>query len=234
VLLVHVAILAALLASGRVQVAGISEAPAIETFDVVEAKPPPPPPQLPPTTRPRQQEGQASAPNLKSEATPVVAPEPVVSLPPVSPVVATDTPALGSAPTRGAAPMLGPGTGAGGVGTGTGAGGSGNGPGGGGVGGIATGPRQIAGSISRRDYPRELEGSVVAQQVVRLQYTVGADGLVHDCRILQSSGAPLLDQRTCQLYEQRYRYEPARDAAGRPVPITVRAVRSWFRRGGLF
>ncbi|MCW3796609.1 energy transducer TonB [Sphingomonas sp. BN140010] len=231
VLLVHVAILAVLLASGRVPLGGQVQASAIETFDVAET--PPPPPQPPPPERPREQVGQASPPNLKSQATPVVAPDPVVSLPPTTPVIAAEVPAQGAAPTQGAAPIPGPGTGAGGLGNGTGAGGSGSGPGSG-SGGIATGPRQIAGSISRRDYPRELEGSDVPQEVVRLQYTIGADGRVHDCRILQSSGAPLLDQRTCELYEQRYRYEPARDAAGQPVPITVRAVRSWFRRGRLF
>jgi hypothetical protein len=33
------------------------------------------------------------------------------------------------------------------------------------------------------------------------------------------------------LYEQRYRYQPARDRAGQPVPITVRATRSWYIRG---
>jgi len=231
---VHIAILAALLASGRVQVRAQPEAPPIETFEVAQPVPPPPPPVPPPTERPREPDGQASPPNLKSQATPVVAPEPVVSLPPTAPIIAAESPAEGSAPTQGAAPVSGPGTGAGGTGNGTGAGSSNSGPGGGGAGGIAIGPRQIAGSISRRDYPRELEGTAVAQQVVRLQYTIGPDGRVHDCRILQSSGVPLLDQRTCELYEQRYRYEPARDEAGRPVPITVRAMRSWFRRGGLF
>ena len=239
--LVHGALLAALLASGQVRVAPRNEPPAIPTFEVSQPVPPPPPlpPEPQPSARPREQAGQAGAPSLKREATAVVAPEPLVPLPPATPVIAAETPAQGSAPIQGAAPVPGPGTGAGGSGTGPGAGGLGSGAGGGGTGGgsgggIASGPRQIAGSISRRDYPRELEGSEAAQQVVGIQYVIGTDGRVHGCQILQSSGAALLDRRTCELYEQRYRYEPARDAAGRPVPITVRAVRSWYRRGGLF
>ena len=230
----HVAILAVLLASGQVRVTQSEEPQLAQVFDVTATVPPPPLPVPPPPERPREVEGQASPPNLKSEATSVVAPEPVVPLPAVTPVAATEIPEQGSAPTQGAAAVSGPGTGAGGTGTGTGAGGSGSGSSGGGTGGIATGPRQIAGSISRRDYPRELEGSSVTREVVSLQYVIGTDGRVHDCRILQSSGFALLDRRTCELYEQRYLYEPARDADGRPVPITVRAVRSWFRRGGLF
>jgi protein TonB len=53
---------------------------------------------------------------------------------------------------------------------------------------------------------------------------------VRACQVLQSSGSPILDQRTCQLYERRYRYLPARDSSGRPVEITIRAIRSWSLR----
>jgi protein TonB len=68
----------------------------------------------------------------------------------------------------------------------------------------------------------------VPVETIFLQFTIGTDGYVRDCKILKSSGSALLDQRTCSLYESRYRYQPARDAAGRPEQVTVRATRSWF------
>lgn len=230
-MLVHVALLAALILSGRVNVDPAQIASAIRTFDVREVPPPePPPPQIArPQPQPKQAPdpaGAASPPNLRSQATPVTAPPPVIRLPTPSPVAVADTPGTGAQATQGAAPVTGPGTGAGGTGNGNGAGGSGFGGGGGG-GGIAIGPRQIAGRIDRRDYPPQLRDRRVPIERVVLQYRVGTDGFVRDCRILQSSGEPLLDQRTCQLYEQRYRYLPARDASGRPVEITIGAVRTW-------
>ena len=228
VLLVHVALLAGLLASGQVQLDPRADEPPIQAFDVVEPLPPlvrveP----LRPERAPRK-EAEASPPNLKSEAAPVIAPEPAVPLALPTPVLTAETPGTGVQLTQGAAPLAGPGTGAGGLGNGTGAGGSGSGTGAGGGGGVATGPRQIAGSISRRDYPRELRKSDVPVEVIRLQYTIGVDGRVHDCRVTQSSGTPLLDQHTCTLYETRFRYLPARDAAGNPVEITVHGTRSWY------
>lgn len=227
-LLVHLAILGALLASGRVTLPGRVEEPPVETFDVLEPLPPPPnDPPAPEQAQPKE-EGEASPPNLKSEAAPVVAPRPVVPLPVPTPVPAAETPGSGSEPTQGSAAVPGPGTGAGGSGTGTGAGGFGAGPGGG---GLASGPRQIAGSISRRDYPRELRDSQVPVEVIRLEYVIGTDGRVRNCRIVQSSGTPLLDRHTCRLYEQRYRYQPARDSTGRPVEVTIRTTRSWFIAG---
>jgi protein TonB len=173
-----------------------------------------------------------------AQATPIQAVVPKVVLPVVTPVAAAPTPAAGTAPSQGAAPVAGPGTGAGGTGSGTGSGSGGSGPGGGGSAGDGAGrgtaPRQIAGTITRRDYPRALQRSEVPIETINLQFTIGTDGYVRDCKILKSSGSALLDQHTCRLYESRYRYQPARDAAGRPEQVTVRATRSWFivGRGG--
>lgn len=229
VVLIHLALLAALIAVGRVTILPVREEAPLQTFTVRT-------PALSPvhirhalhSARPA---AEASMPNLRSDAAPVVAPTPLIALPVAAPIVVSETPAIGTQPTQGAALLAGTGTAAGGSGAGAGAGGSGNGTDGAGSGGgIAFGPRQIAGAISRRDYPSELRAREVPYEEVALQYRIGVDGFVRDCRVLQSSGSPLLDQRTCQLYEQRYRYLPARDAAGQPVEIVMGAIRSWALR----
>ena len=96
---------------------------ALKTFAV---GPPPPPPPLekvvPRPAKSHRPEGAASPANLRSKATELVAPIPIV--PPVipPPIVAALKPGVGSAATTGAAPVPGPGTGAGGEGDGTGSG----------------------------------------------------------------------------------------------------------------
>ncbi|URD60818.1 energy transducer TonB [Sphingomonas sp. KRR8] len=230
VVLVQLAILAALIASGRVTLSSGPNTPPIQTFEVRMPAVPHAIPRERPQPKAARPEAEASAVNLRSLATPVSAPKPVVVLPAAPKVIVSDTPMAGAAPTQGAADQPGPGMGAGGTGAGTGAGDGGNGSGQGGGGGIASGPRQIAGAITRRDYPAELRDRDIPYEEVALQYRVGADGYVRGCQVLQSSGSPLLDERTCSLYEQRYRYLPARDASGRPVEITIRAIRSWSLR----
>ena len=228
VVLVQVTILAALIASGKVDLVQGRATPPIQTFAVEAPAAPRPEVRQQPKPKQARPEAEASAANLRSQASPVAAPEPVIQLPLAQKVVVSDVPLLGTEPTQGAADTPGPGIGAGGAGVGTGSGEGGNGSGQGG--GIATGPRQIAGAITRRDYPVELRHREVPYEEVALQYRIGADGYVRACQVLQSSGSPILDQRTCQLYEQRYRYVPARDGSGRPVEITIRAIRSWSLR----
>src|SRR3954469_15831558 len=112
---------------------------ALKLFDIRnrERPPPPPPPPQNQQPKPKEKEGGSAPKNIKSEATPVVAPKPRIVTPPVQPIPATETPRQGSAPTQGASDVRGPGTGAGGTGTGTGSGSGGNGSGGGGDGGVA-------------------------------------------------------------------------------------------------
>src|SRR5205085_2359061 len=110
----------------------------LRVFDVNERPPPPPPPprvQQHQHARAKEKEGGTAPKNIRSEATPVVAPKPEIVTPPVQQVVASDTPREGSQATQGASNVRGPGTGAGGNGSGTGRGTGGNGPGGGGDGG---------------------------------------------------------------------------------------------------
>ena len=195
----------------------------IEIFDVTE----PPPPkeevvQLQPKEEevaPKEEEGAASPENIRSRATPVVAPKPPIPLPVPPPMPVTQTPNTGSEATQGASDRPGPGTGAGGVGTGTGSGGSGSGPGGGGSGGVGTRPTLITPSLGRRDYPQEVSRywprsrSAFVAVAVRVQL----DGRATDCKINRSSGVPAIDQWTCRLVETRLRFRPATDDRGRPV-----------------
>src|SRR5258705_9328618 len=129
----------------------------LRVFDITAPKPPPPPPapqqQQP---KPKEKEGGSAPKNIKSEATPVVAPKPRIETPPIQPIAASEIPRQGSAPTQGASDVRGPGTGAGGIGTGTGSGTGGNGPGGGG--GVAV-PGALVRGITGSDYPPAVPGS---------------------------------------------------------------------------
>ena len=136
VLAIHAALLFVLLhMSGKIDLTDPQT--ALRVFDITSPKPPPPPPpQKQQQPKPKEKEGGSAPKNIKSEATPVVAPKPRIETPPIQPIAASETPRQGASPTQGASDVRGPGTGAGGVGTGTGSGTGGNGPGGGG-GGIA-------------------------------------------------------------------------------------------------
>jgi periplasmic protein TonB len=202
----------------------------LKLFDVAEPPPPPIEQVIPAERRTEAPEGEAAPPNLKSKATPVVAPKPRVPLEVPPPVTAAPTPAQGSEASSGAAPVPGPGTGAGGVGTGTGSGGQGDGTGGG---GLRQRARLLRGELSRADYPRAARRAGIGGRVV-VRIDVGTNGRVSACSIVQSSGNADLDETSCRLIRQRYRYEPARDAQGRPAPDSVREGHVWFtddRRG---
>ncbi|WP_173204413.1 energy transducer TonB [Sphingopyxis sp. BSNA05] len=62
-------------------------------------------------------------------------------------------------------------------------------------------------------------------------FTVGADGRASDCRIHQSSSHATLDATTCKLIEQRFRFEPARDASGRAVARPYGWLQEWWQDG---
>jgi protein TonB len=192
----------------------------VEIFDVTS---PPEPEEVvveqipaPEEDAPREEEGAASAENIRSTATPVVAPRPAISLPIPPPMPVTQTPNTGSESTQGASDRPGPGTGAGGVGTGTGSGGSGTGTGGGGSGGIATRPLVVRG-ITSRDYPNEVSRYWPRGGAVFIAVRVLPNGRATDCKINRSIGVPAIDQWTCKLVEERAVFRPATDASGRPV-----------------
>jgi protein TonB len=158
------------------------------------------------------EEGAASPPNIRSKATEIAAPKVRPLLPP--PLPAAAMPDLDYDATSGASDVPGPGTGSGGIGQGTGSGRGGFGPGGGGLG--ASPPRHISGWLRNSDYPREAK-AVGMEGTVTIVVTIEPSGRVSYCDVVRSSGSGLLDETTCRLVQQRYRYQPARDAQGRPV-----------------
>ena len=203
----------------------------LKIFDIASTPPPPVERTAAPHTSHRKREGAASPPNLRAKATEIAAPVPAIRLDIPPPVIAAPTPFSGNDPTLGAAAVKGPGTGSGGQGQGTGSGGRGSGEGGGGDDG--TPPRWIKGHIHDSDYPRAAyEAGIGGSLYVR--FTVGVDGRVGRCLVLESSGNADLDETTCRLIQQRMRYEPARDERGRPVPSQIEEGHEWVPhpRGG--
>lgn len=219
------------LAVGWVLVTGLASsylrAPeeSLATFTV--APPPPPPPVVPvepPRERVKAPEGAAAPPNLRSRATEVAAPDPIVKLPvPPPPVIVAPKPADAADPSSGAAERPGPGTGAGGVGDGFGAGRGGRG------GGSGLGPRppvQIRGAIRNRDYPAAAAEAGVSG-MVEVRYRIDTRGRAHSCTIVQSSGNAALDETTCRLTEERFRFRPALDENGRPEEVLMIQRQDW-------
>lgn len=209
-----------------------------EVIDIFDVTDPPPPreevievEQLPAPRQdaPEEEEGAASPKNIRSQATPVVAPKPPISLPVPPPMPVTQTPGSGSDRTQGASNVVGPGTGAGGVGTGTGSGGSGSGTGGGGSGGIATRPAVVR-SITNRDYPSEVSRYWPRGGAVFIAVRVLPNGRATDCKINRSIGIPAIDQWTCKLVEERAVFRPATDANGRPVAAWYGYIQREVRR----
>ena len=237
VILIHVGIGYGLLHLTGIDVELARQA-ELAIFDISVSPPSPlpePPPPPPPLTieraktekqKPKRDEGFASPPNIKSRATPVVAPKPRVIVPAPSPVVAAIVPATGAGPTQGAAPVVGPGTGAGGTGTGTGSGGAGSGPGGGGNGGVGSGlgearARLVTPPLTPRDYPGNIYRRWPRAGTVFIILRVGSDGLPLSCRVARSFGDQAIDAATCRLALAKFRFEPGRDERGRPVPDFV-------------
>lgn len=199
---------------------------SLAVFDLAEPSPRPPVEEpVPAPVESDAPEGAASPPNLKALASPVKAPPPHklrVETPPT--ITAAPTPAQGTDNSAGASDVAGPGTGAGGAGEGTGSGSAGAGDG---SGGSATRARKISGRIEHSDYPRDA-GDAGAEGTVVVHFDVGAEGHVTGCKVADSSGNAELDAVTCRLVEQRFRYEPAKDAQGRAVPAFIEWTQIWW------
>jgi periplasmic protein TonB len=222
VIAVHAALLFALLhISGKIDLADPQS--VLRVFDVGQPPPPPPPP--PPTQKqqpkPKEKEGGAAPKNIKSEATPVVAPKPKIETPAVQKIVASETPRQGTAPTQGASDVRGPGTGSGGVGTGSGSGAGGSGPGGGGDNGVAEPPHLSTPVLRGRDFPRETLDRWPHGATIFLRLRVDARGYVSECTVDRGTGVAAIDSAMCNLAHDRLRFRPAVNRAGQ-------AVAGWF------
>jgi TonB family protein len=80
----------------------------------------------------------------------------------------------------------------------------------------AVGSQGAAGWFSSDDYPTQAvhdlrSGSVLTRMMVE------TDGRLSDCVVVESSGDPLLDRKTCELLIRRGHYEPALTREGAPT-----------------
>ncbi len=225
---VQAALLYALITGLVVEMPTFTSEP-LALFGVAPEPPPPPVVKVEPRPSPsRRPEGAASPPNLRSRATEVVAPPPIVPLviPPV--IVSAPDPGVGRDASTGSSDIAGPGTGSGGIGNGTGSGGAGDGDGGGGE---ESPPRWRSGRLRDSDWPRGL-GEAGVGGTVGVRYTVATNGRVENCRVTRSSGSALLDDTTCRLIAQRFRFRPSLDAAGRAVASVIVEDHSWINELG--
>lgn len=193
----------------------------LSTFNVTVTAPPPPPPE----PEPAPDEGAAGEQGKQAVPKPVTAPSPRLPVERQTPVPRAAS--TGAASTSGARDS-GEGTGAAGSGEGT-----GSGHGGTGQGGIAvTKPVKIAGDInSAADFPVPPGGRQARFGTsVTVYMTVGVDGRASNCRVVRPSPDPQADAIVCRLAEQRFRFRPATDARGNPVPATYGWRQEWFAR----
>ncbi len=199
---------------------------ALKLF-TTEALPPPPKPRVIPAPKAatKRPQGRAAPPNLRSRATELAAPEPIVVAPlPPPPLITAPKPFTADDATSGSAPIRGPGTGAGGVGDGFGSGGNGDGDGSGGA--NETPPRFRKGRMSTSDLPDDLFVTGF-HGTVGVRYVVARDGRVPECEVTRSSGNATIDTITCRLIRERFRFRPSRDAAGRPVDAMIVESHTW-------
>ena len=194
-----------------------------EVLAAFQFTPPPEEQATPPPSKPSPSEGAQAEAGRDAVPAPVSAPTPKVPVkrderrPEVS--------ASGNAVNAGAR-AEGSGTGASGKGVGTGSGRSGSGRGG----AAATKPRVISGSIDNaRDFPIPPGGRAarMGTQVI-VKVIVGVDGRARDCSVYRPGPDADANARTCQLVEERLRFEPARDASGKPVPAPFYWRQRWF------
>lgn len=177
---------------------------------------PPPLPSPVPASPPAGPEG-ASAKRAKPK--PVVAPPARI---PNKAMAAAPAASTGDA-TRSGANSAGTGTGGGASGIGAGSGGSGDGWGAGGSRAV-----KIAGDITAtRDYPARTRAARIGTSVI-VVLTVGTDGRVQGCRILQPSPDAEADAITCRLARERFRFRPATDRAGHPIESEFGWRQRWF------
>ena len=82
---------------------------------------------------------------------------------------------------------------------------------------LASPPRgQLARFFTTSDYPRDAL-AMRKEGTAGVRFWVNTDGTLSDCRVVASSGSPLIDGRTCGILKKRARLEPARRSDGRPV-----------------
>lgn len=85
---------------------------------------------------------------------------------------------------------------------------------------VAVKPRMTrAPAIRAGDLP--LEG--VTRREVGWRLTIAPDGAITECEIVRSSGSRALDDEVCRLLRTDSRFEPGKNAAGKPVTATFQS-----------
>ncbi|WP_285713769.1 energy transducer TonB [Erythrobacter oryzae] len=85
---------------------------------------------------------------------------------------------------------------------------------------VAVKPRMTrAPAIRAGDLP--LEGAT--RREVGWRLTIAPDGSIADCEIVRSSGSRALDDEVCRLLRTDSRFEPGKNAAGKPVTATFQS-----------
>ncbi len=221
VVTVHAALATVLISGFDVRTVG-QVVDRLRTFDISADAPPPP---LDPPAKADESsapEDEAAPANIRSQPTPVVAPDPEIFLPVPLPLNTSRVRGPeGMDRTAGAAAVPG---------SGTGAGGQGNGFGGGGQGGSGAGngdgftPAQRISKIPDREYRRFVAASGMRRGRVGITVKVNTDGRPTNCRVVRSSGNRSVDALMCELTVSHVRFRPARDPQGRPVAQDI----SWY------
>jgi protein TonB len=80
----------------------------------------------------------------------------------------------------------------------------------------ATAPVPLASPAGWTDYPMQAL-RMGEQGTVGFEVTVGPDGRVTDCHIVQTSASAILDAEVCRQISTRGRFRPATDNSGSPV-----------------
>lgn len=172
-------------------------------------------------------EGASAEAALEAEPPPVVAPPEIVLEDPPRPAPPAPAAAEGAEDSAGASDEPGPGTAAGGDGNGLGSGEGGFGTGGGGE----TVDAELREGAINGVYPFPPE--LLSQRrtdIAEYRFIVLPTGRIFGCRPQRTSGSAALDAYMCSLLEQRLRYQPARDAAGRPVADEKAYRQEWGLR----
>jgi protein TonB len=73
--------------------------------------------------------------------------------------------------------------------------------------------------FSGDDYPASAQAAG-AEGTARATLTIGPDGRVVGCNLIQSTGNGALDAATCNILRRRAKFTPARDSNGQPTTDT--------------
>ena len=81
-------------------------------------------------------------------------------------------------------------------------------------------------NIGSRDY-RSIAGDRLLSGRAMVSLMIEPDGAPTRCRVVRSSGDPVVDAGLCPLLTRRLLFRPALDADGRPIAYQLQYVANW-------